>query len=141
MEELVSASNTRVEVSKDNLLRMFHILLPPPPELIARYIKNTSNQLALEYYRYCKQGFDDTLRFLQSRYMISCTRCLGVASSYQIGKKVTVSHLIYLPLLKIKQSIWLTNAQSLIQTVWIVFSIEKRLKLELSLSVWQRYTK
>ena len=24
--------------------------------------------------------------FLQSRYLISCTRCLGVAASYEIGK-------------------------------------------------------
>ena len=30
------------------------------------------------------QGFDDTLRFLQKRYMISCTRCLAVASTYEI---------------------------------------------------------
>ena len=30
------------------------------------------------------QGVDDTLRFLQKRYMISCTRCLAVASTYEI---------------------------------------------------------
>ena len=36
-------------------------------------------------HHYChRQGFDDTLRFLQKRYMISCTRCLAVASTYEI---------------------------------------------------------
>ena len=42
--------------------------------------------------RYCKQGFEDTLRFLQSRYLISCTRCLGEASSYQTGRLLCHSH-------------------------------------------------
>ena len=48
-------------------------------------------------YHHCKfcanenhhyQGFDDTLRFLQKRYMISCTRCLAVASTYEIEDEV-----------------------------------------------------
>ena len=36
------------------------------------------------HHYYHHQGFDDTLRFLQKRYMISCTRCLAVASTYEI---------------------------------------------------------
>ena len=39
-------------------------------------------------FRYCKQGFDDALRFLQKRYMISCTRCLAVASTYEIEEEI-----------------------------------------------------
>ena len=81
--------NTRVQLTKENFRRMFHVLLPPSPELVARYATSSggggSNKSAKPC-RYCKQGFDDTLRFLQSRYLISCTRCLGVASSYKIGK-------------------------------------------------------
>lgn len=60
----------------DNGKRMFRVLRPPPPELAARY---------------CKQGFEDTLRFLQSRYLISCTRCLGEASSYQTEEELPLS--------------------------------------------------
>ena len=29
--------NTRVEVSKENLIRIVHVLLPPSPEMVARY--------------------------------------------------------------------------------------------------------
>jgi hypothetical protein len=29
--------NTRVQLNKENFRRMFHVLLPPPPELVARY--------------------------------------------------------------------------------------------------------
>ena len=40
----VSAANTRVELSKENLMRMYHIMLPPPPDLIARL----ANELTIE---------------------------------------------------------------------------------------------
>jgi len=65
----VSVANTSIELSKENLMRMCRVLLPPHPEVLSRY---------------CKQGFEDTLRFLQKRYMISCTRCLAVASTYEV---------------------------------------------------------
>ena len=38
--------------------------------------------------RVCKQGFEDALRFLQKRYLISCTRCLNISSTYTIGIRV-----------------------------------------------------
>ena len=47
--------------------------------------------LILPDFRLCKQGFDDTLRFLQKRYLISCTRCLAVDSTYEIGNNVQCS--------------------------------------------------
>jgi len=65
----VSIANCSIELSKENLMRLGRVLLPPDAEVLSTY---------------CKQGFDDTLRFLQKRYMISCTRCLAVASTYEI---------------------------------------------------------
>ena len=35
--------------------------------------------------RFCKQGFDDALRFLQQRGLITCTLCMTVESFYQLG--------------------------------------------------------
>lgn len=58
----------------DHLLkRVFRVMRPPPPELAASY---------------CKEGFEDTLRFLQSRYMIACIKCLPKASSLQLEEKL-----------------------------------------------------
>ena len=54
-------------------MRMGRVLMPPDAEVLSTY---------------CKQGFDDALRFLQKRYMISCTRCLAVASTYEIEDEV-----------------------------------------------------
>ena len=71
----LQVAGTSIEMSKDNLIRLSRVLLPPDPEVLSKY---------------CKQGFEDTLRFLQSRYLISCTRCLAVDSTYQIEKEETV---------------------------------------------------
>jgi len=65
----VQIAGTSIEMSKDNMIRLSRVLLPPDPEVLSRY---------------CKQGFEDALRFLQRRYLISCTRCLAVDSTYQI---------------------------------------------------------
>lgn len=65
----VNVANTSIEVSKENFYRLGNVLLPPDPEVLARV---------------CKQGFEDALRFLQKRYLISCTRCLTVNSNYKI---------------------------------------------------------
>ena len=54
-------------------MRLGRVLMPPDAEVLSRY---------------CKQGFDDALRFLQKRYMISCTRCLAVNSTYEIEDEV-----------------------------------------------------
>ena len=69
----VQIAGTSIEMSKDNMIRLSRVLLPPDPEVLSRY---------------CKQGFEDALRFLQRRYLISCTRCLAVDSTYQIGWKI-----------------------------------------------------
>jgi len=71
----LQVAGTSIEMSKDNLIRLSRVLLPPDPEVLSKY---------------CKQGFEDTLRFLQSRYLISCTRCLAVDSTYQIEKEEMV---------------------------------------------------
>ena len=83
-------------------MRLGRVLLPPDAEVLSSYCK----QVKLLIMSYCKQaiaiiitspenhenhryqGFDDTLRFLQKRYMISCTRCLAVASTYEIEDEV-----------------------------------------------------
>jgi len=65
----VQIAGTSIEMSKDNMIRLSRVLIPPDPEVLSRY---------------CKQGFEDALRFLQRRYLISCTRCLAVDSTYQI---------------------------------------------------------
>jgi len=65
----IQVAGTSIEMSKDNLIRLSRVLMPPDPEVLSRY---------------CKQGFEDTLRFLQRRYLISCTRCLAVDSTYEI---------------------------------------------------------
>jgi len=65
----VQIAGSSMELSKENLFRLSRVLLPPDPEVLSKY---------------CKQGFDDALRFLQKRYLISCTRCLAVDSTYEI---------------------------------------------------------
>ena len=70
----IQVAGTSIEMSKDNLIRLSRVLLPPDPEVLSRY---------------CKQGFEDCLRFLQRRYLISCTRCLAVDSTYEIEKERT----------------------------------------------------
>jgi len=67
----IQVAGTSIEMSKDNLIRLSRVLLPPDPEVLSRY---------------CKQGFEDALRFLQRRYLISCTRCLAVDSTYEIER-------------------------------------------------------
>ena len=71
----LQVAGTSIEMSKDNLIRLSRVLLPPDPEVLSRY---------------CKQGFEDALRFLQRRYLISCTRCLAVDSTYEIGENIIV---------------------------------------------------
>ena len=39
----------------------------------------------MQKYRFCKQGFDDALRFLQHRGLMTCTLCMTVESSYHLG--------------------------------------------------------
>lgn len=64
----VNVANQGFEVSVENMFRLGSVLLPPEPEVLARM---------------CKQGFDDTLRFIQNKYLISCTRCLTLQSTYR----------------------------------------------------------
>jgi len=67
----ISFSNNSLELCRDNMVRMINILVPPSPDILAQY---------------CKQGFDDCLRFLQTRNLVTVARCLGVATSYSIDK-------------------------------------------------------
>ena len=73
-------SNTNIELSKENFYRMWNVLFPPDSDVLAGY---------------CKQGFDDALRFLQNQSLTFSPRCLDVTSSYGIGinhriKKLTL---------------------------------------------------
>ena len=91
----VSIANCSIELSKENLMRLGRVLLPPDAEVLSTYCKQVNHVIMMfddgstgnneDHHHYCqRQGFDDTLRFLQKRYMISCTRCLAVASTYEI---------------------------------------------------------
>jgi len=62
----VSLSNTSFSISPNNLYRLSHALLPPPPEVLSDL---------------CEQGFADGIRFLQRMKLISCTKCLEIRSS------------------------------------------------------------
>jgi hypothetical protein len=62
--------------------------------------------LFFAFSRVCQQGFEDALRFLQKRYLISCTRCLNISSTYTVGSikrrhsKYALSVKIFVPFLK-----------------------------------------
>ncbi|ESO97529.1 hypothetical protein LOTGIDRAFT_104376 [Lottia gigantea] len=62
----INIVNTSMQCSAKNLYRMSHALFPPDPEELSNM---------------CRQGFDDTLVFLQQNSLISCTRHLTVRSS------------------------------------------------------------
>lgn len=68
----VSVAKQSIEISRENLARLGRVLLPPAPEVLAKA---------------CQQGFEDALRFLQKRYLISCTRCLNISSTYIVKEE------------------------------------------------------
>jgi arginyl-tRNA--protein-N-Asp/Glu arginylyltransferase len=39
----------------------------------------------------CKQGFDDTLRFLHRNNLLNCTRCLAVQSTFVLQRTIEES--------------------------------------------------
>ncbi|KAI1732444.1 patatin-like phospholipase domain-containing protein [Ditylenchus destructor] len=57
---------TSIQFSSQNLFRMFVTLFPPSQEICSRI---------------CRQGFDDTLRFLIKNGLSPCARCLTVQSN------------------------------------------------------------
>ncbi|GIY44082.1 patatin-like phospholipase domain-containing protein 2 [Caerostris darwini] len=65
----VNLVNTSIAVSPGNMYRMLRILFPPKPEILNKM---------------CQQGFDDALKFLQRKNVITCTRCLGIQSVVKI---------------------------------------------------------
>jgi len=67
----MNIANTPVELSTANLMRLRSTLLPPDVDVLSTY---------------CKQGFEDALNFLQSKYLIACTKCLTVDSTFQVGE-------------------------------------------------------
>lgn len=69
----VHFSNTSIELSKKNLNRFTHILVPPKGEELAQL---------------CQQGFQDGLRFLQRNNLISCNRCVSIQSSFIIQEAI-----------------------------------------------------
>lgn len=62
----INLSNTSFSLSPNNLYRLSHALLPPPPEVLSDL---------------CEQGFADGIRFLQRMKLISCNKCLEIRSS------------------------------------------------------------
>ncbi|XP_011136998.1 patatin-like phospholipase domain-containing protein 3 isoform X2 [Harpegnathos saltator] len=72
----VNLANTSIELSKQNIYRFTRILFPPKIEVLSNM---------------CKQGFDDTLRFLHRNNMLTCTRCLAVQSTFVVSETLDES--------------------------------------------------
>ncbi|EZA49449.1 1-acylglycerol-3-phosphate O-acyltransferase Pnpla3 isoform X2 [Ooceraea biroi] len=72
----VNIANTSIELSKQNIYRFTRILFPPKTEVLSNL---------------CKQGFDDTLRFLHRNNMLNCTRCLSVQSTFVVQETIDES--------------------------------------------------
>lgn len=66
-------ANTSIEISRQNVNRLMRILFPPRPEFLSKF---------------CQQGFDDALQFLQRNNLISCTRCVAVQSTFVVSESV-----------------------------------------------------
>lgn len=67
----ISLSNTSFSLTPNNLYRLSHALLPPPPEILSEL---------------CEQGFADGIRFLQRMNLISCTKCLEIRLSLLVAR-------------------------------------------------------
>ncbi|KFD49067.1 hypothetical protein M514_10009 [Trichuris suis] len=63
---LFDLKNTRIRFTSKNVYRIGVALFPPHPDVMSDM---------------CRQGFEDTLRFLARHGLISCTRCIAVRSS------------------------------------------------------------
>lgn len=68
----LNLSNTSIALSLQNILNIRTIVWPPSTEVLAEF---------------CKQGFEDTLRFLERNDHINCTRCLSISSTYIISEE------------------------------------------------------
>lgn len=66
-------ANTSIEISRQNVNRLMRILFPPRPEFLSKF---------------CQQGFDDALQFLQRNNLINCTRCVAVQSTFVVSESV-----------------------------------------------------
>ncbi|XP_055902682.1 1-acylglycerol-3-phosphate O-acyltransferase Pnpla3 [Eupeodes corollae] len=66
-------ANTSIEISRQNMNRFVRILFPPRPEFLSKF---------------CQQGFDDALQFLQRNNLINCTRCVAVQSTFVVSESV-----------------------------------------------------
>lgn len=66
-------ANTSIEISRQNVNRLVRILFPPRPEFLSKF---------------CQQGFDDALQFLQRNNLINCTRCVAVQSTFVVSESV-----------------------------------------------------
>ena len=68
----ICLANTNIELSEENLYRFSFIVWPPPPDVMNKI---------------CQQGFNDTLDFLQRKFLLNCTRCLSVHSTFNLENK------------------------------------------------------
>jgi hypothetical protein len=60
-------SNTSIELSRRNVHRIVHSLIPPTPSYLAEL---------------CQQGYNDALRFLYEHNLISCDDCSSIQFNY-----------------------------------------------------------
>uniref|UniRef100_A0A5S6Q1Q3 triacylglycerol lipase n=1 Tax=Trichuris muris TaxID=70415 RepID=A0A5S6Q1Q3_TRIMR len=74
---LFDLRNTTIRFTCKNIHRIGVALFPPDPEVMSDM---------------CRQGFQDTLRFLARHGLISCTRCIAVRSSILLADSCTVAN-------------------------------------------------
>ncbi|XP_039963748.1 1-acylglycerol-3-phosphate O-acyltransferase Pnpla3 isoform X1 [Bactrocera tryoni] len=66
-------ANTSIEISRQNVNRFVRILFPPRPEFLSKF---------------CQQGFDDAMQFLNRNNLINCRRCVAVQSTFVVSETV-----------------------------------------------------
>ncbi|CAK9299451.1 unnamed protein product [Gordionus sp. m RMFG-2023] len=67
-----SITNSNIQLNANNIHRLFYALFPPSAEILSDM---------------CKQGFEDTLRFLQRKSLISCIRCLSFKTNVKLADR------------------------------------------------------
>lgn len=62
----IDFNGTSIQCTTPNLFRIIVTLFPPAPEICTRI---------------CRQGFEDTLRFLVKNHLVPCVKCLTIQSN------------------------------------------------------------
>ncbi|XP_077994725.1 patatin-like phospholipase domain-containing protein 2 [Glandiceps talaboti] len=66
----MSLANTSIQLTPTNLYRLSRALFPPEPEIMTKM---------------CRQGFEDALKFLKQRGLVSCNRHISLRSLSEVN--------------------------------------------------------